>query len=163
MLKRDNIEYIKAIPPTDGQEMPRLFRSCICLLTVLAARLAAAEESLPIGRGTDGLVQVPFTADNSGPGMIACSAALAHWYSLDLGEAGPGGSVRATLWYDPHDGDVVLLNASMDRMPVQALWCGIAERAWATRTSIDLERKAASVPPPVHVACRREGERLSCR
>ena len=80
-------------------------------------------------RGTAGLVEVPFAAANQGPGDMVCSAALAHWYSLDLGRAAPGGRVEASLWYDPKDGTMALLNGSKDRMPVQALWCGIAGRS----------------------------------
>jgi len=148
--------------------MPDLLRpSCLRLaafcLGPLLAWPAAAEEPLPIVRGTQGLIEVPFTADNKGPGGIACSAALAHWYSLDLGQASPGASVRGTLWYDPKDGSMLLLNALKDHMPIQALWCGIAARAWTTRAEIALARKTGTAPPPIHVACRPEGEGLSCR
>jgi hypothetical protein len=123
----------------------------------------AAEDRAPVVRGTAGLLEVPFTASNQGPDEIACSAALAHWYSLDLGQATPGGTIEAPLWYDPSDGTIVLLNGSKDRMPVQALWCGFAGRSWATRSVIGLERDASRAPSPVRVTCRPEGERLACR
>ena len=54
----------------------------------------------------------PSTRRNEGPVPIACGASLAHWYSLDLGEAGPGETVAATLWFDPSNGETFLLNAS---------------------------------------------------
>ncbi len=133
------------------------------LLAVLTSLALAAEDAGPIVRGTDGLMEMPFVARNEGPGMIACSAALAHWYSFDLGRAAPGGSVQAALWYDPKDGNVYLLNAMKDRMPVQALWCGFAEHAWATRTLVPIERAAAGVPAPIHLTCAPEGDRLACR
>ena len=71
--------------------------------------------------------------------------------------------MSATLWYDPKDGTIALLNASLDRMPVQALWCGLAERSWATRAVIGLERKAASLQGPIKVECRPEAGLLACR
>ena len=142
-------------------EMPLLYVAAT--LAVFGSAPAAAEEGIRILRGTAGLVEVPFAAHNEGPGEIACSAALAHWYSLDLGEAAPGGRVRASLWYDPKDGTVVLLNGSKDRMPVQALWCGVAGRSWATRAMVPMERAAGHVPPPIRIACAPAGGRLSCR
>src|SRR5687768_17019939 len=87
-------------------------------LFALGAPRASAEEPQPIVRGTEGAIAVPFSAMNGGPGRIACSAAIAHWYSLDLGEAGPGETVRATLWSDPRSGEVSVLNEIKDRMPV---------------------------------------------
>ncbi len=143
------------------------FRVVVAALVVavspLATLAAAAEDAVSTRHGTAGMVEVPFAADNRGPGAIACSAALAHWYSLDLGEAAAGRRVEASLWYDPSDGTIVLLNSSKDRMPVQALWCGFAGRSWATRTSIGLERKASAPPSPIHVTCRAEADRLACR
>lgn len=143
------------------------FRVTAAALVLASSPLAtlsfAAEEAAPIVRGTAGMVEVPFSAANRGPGAIVCSATLAHWYSSDLGQAAPGGRVEASLWFDPQNGTTVLLNSLRDRMPVQALWCGFAGRSWATRTSISLERKANAAPSPIRVTCAPEGERLSCR
>ncbi len=133
-------------------------------VAVLAApAAAAAEDTAPVLRGTVGLVEVPFAAANRGPGEMVCSAALAHWYSLDLGLAAPGGRVEASLWYDPKDGTMALLNGSKDRMPVQALWCGIAGRTWATRSVIGLERRAGGAPAPIRLTCGVEADRIACR
>ena len=127
------------------------------------ARAAADEAPEPVVRGTEGLVAVPFTAENFGSGALVCSAALAHWYSLDLGRAAPGGRIEGTLWYDRQDGNLFLLNAVQDRMPVQALWCGSAGQAWTTGASVPLERRIGAVPKPIHLACRAEAEELVCR
>ena len=135
----------------------------VTLLHAPVPPLSAAEESTPIERGKAGLVEVPFVAQNQGPGGIACSVALAHWYSLELGQAEPGGRVQASLWFDPKDGTMALLNGTEDRMPVQALWCGIAGRSWGTRSLIGLERKAGQAPAPVRVSCRAEPDKLTCR
>lgn len=133
------------------------------VIATLGFGSASAEEAAPIIRGTYGLAEVSFVAENKGPGAIGCSVALAHWYSVELGHAPSGGSVKASLWYDPKTGSLFLLNAIEDRMPVQALWCGFAEHAWATRSLVTVEHAAGRVPPPIHIACAPEGESLSCR
>ena len=141
-----------------------MFRAIlISLVLPWAGAAQAAEAPEPVVRGSQGLVAIPFTAENFGSGALVCSAALAHWYSLDLGRAGPGGSVEGTLWYDRADGNLFLLNASQDRMPVQALWCGSAGQAWTTGTRVPLERRARSVPLPIHLTCRPEADKLVCR
>jgi hypothetical protein len=137
--------------------------SLIALLAALSAAHAPAEEAQPIVRGTEGATAIPFSATNEGPGRIACSAAIAHWYSLDLGEAGPGETVRATLWSDPATGEVSLLNELRDRMPVQALWCGLAGRSWETRSAVSLARRAGNAPEPIELTCAPRGDRLVCQ
>jgi hypothetical protein len=142
-------------------------RTWTALLALLAAALGApwvsAEEAQPIVRGTEGATAIPFSAMNAGPGRIACTAAIAHWYSLDLGVAGPGETVRATLWSDPATGEVSLLNELRDRMPVQALWCGLAGRSWATRSPVPLARRTGEPPDPIELTCAPESDRLICR
>lgn len=132
-------------------------------MAAMGPGIAGAAGNASIGRGKADLVAVPFTADNTGPGELSCSVALAHWYSSELGTAVTGASVRAMLWYDPKDGTVFLLNGRGDPVPVQILWCGVAPEAWTTRAIIRLEREADVDPTPIHVACRPEGERLACR
>ena len=58
--------------------------------------VVAAEEAEPVARGAAGLVALPFVARNGAPDPIVCSAALAHWYSIDFGKAERGESVQAT-------------------------------------------------------------------
>ena len=140
-----------------------VFSLVALLAAALCAAHAPAEEAQPIVRGTAGATAVPFSAMNGGPGRIACSAAIAHWYSLDLGEAGPGETVRATLWSDPATGEVSVLNELQDRMPVQALWCGLAGRSWATRSAVPLARRAGEPPEPIDLICAPESDRLICR
>jgi hypothetical protein len=139
----------------------------LSFIALLAAALgplqAPAEEARPIARGTEGAVAIPFSATNAGRMRIACSAAIAHWYSLDLGQAGPGEAVRATLWLDPATGEISVLNELRDRMPVQALWCGLAGSSWATRSSVPLARRAGEPPAPIDLSCVSEGDRLICR
>ena len=119
---------------------------------------------MPIIRGTAGLAAVPFTARNEAPGPIACAAALAHWYSLDLGRAGPGGRVEATLWSDARTGELFLLNASEDRMAVQTIACGQEGSAWTGGSRIALDRRVGRTPEPVIVACRQLGATaVECR
>jgi hypothetical protein len=137
------------------------FRSCT-LPTIALALMAGP--AFAAGHGTEGLTERAFQAQNSGDGSIACGAAIAHWYSVDLGQAGPGASVSARLWFDPAGGAVYLLNDKQDRLPVEALWCGEAGRSWATRSLIDLPRHAGPVAAAaIAVNCAPEGDRLVCR
>jgi hypothetical protein len=124
----------------------------------------AAGPAFAAGRGTEGLTERAFQAENRGDGRIACGAAIAHWYSVDLGQAGPGASVSARLWFDATGGAVYLLNDKQDRLPVEALWCGEAGRSWATRSLIDLPRHAGPVAAAaIAVNCAPTAGRLVCR
>ena len=124
---------------------------------------AAAEEAEPVARGAAGLVALPFSAKNSALGPIVCSAALAHWYSIEFGTAERDESVQATLWYDPRSGATFVLNALKDRMPIQALWCGFAGDAWATRAVVALPLRAGAAPLPLRLICAPDGRGLACR
>jgi hypothetical protein len=123
----------------------------------------AAEEVEPVARGAAGLIALPFAAENNAPRPIACSAALAHWYSVEFGKAAHGESVQATLWYDPRSGATFVLNALKDRMPIQSLWCGFAGEAWATRALVALPQRAGAAPPPFRLTCTPDGGGLACR
>lgn len=133
------------------------------LLGMAVAAAAAAEHDEPIARGAAGLVVLPFAAKNDSPGSIVCSAALAHWYSVEFGAAARDETVRATLWFDPRSGTTFVLNAREDRMPIQALWCGFARHAWATRAAVDLPQRAGATPAPLQLTCTPDGGRLACR
>jgi len=127
------------------------------------AAAAPAAHAAEAARGTDGLVVVPFEARNDGAAPIVCAVAVAHWYSVELGRAGPGAAVAARLWADPAGGTVFVLNAHGDRLPVERLWCGLAGRGWATRSPVALGRRAGEAPAPIRLACAANGERLACR
>ncbi len=139
-------------------------RKLLLLATLgLAATAGASEPYRPysgIERGHAGLRPLAFSASNSASGPIVCSVGLAHWYSVELGRADPGGAVRAELWRDPVTGVVALLNETAHRMPLEALWCGFEGRAWATRSQIDLPR--ASAPTELEFVCRDGVGRLEC-
>lgn len=132
-------------------------------ISMAVAAAAAAEETEPVARGAAGLVALPFAAKNGATGRIVCSAALAHWYSVEFGTAARGESVQATLWYDPRTGATFVLNALEDRMPIQALWCGLAGRAWATRSVVALPQRAGAAPLPLRLTCMPGGGVLACR
>ncbi len=113
--------------------------------------------------GTDGADPVVVTVRNAAGGDIVCSADLAHWYSQPLGGAAQGASLAVALWHDPATGVVSLLNPGRDRMPVEALWCGLAGRAYATRGRITVPQVAGAVPGAMSFTCRMAGARLECR
>jgi hypothetical protein len=140
-----------------------LKRLLFCLLAISVAGAAAAEEAEPVARGAAALLALPFAAKNGSVGRIVCSAALAHWYSVEFGTAASGESVQATLWYDPRSGATFVLNALEDRMPIQALWCGLAGHAWATRAAIELPQRAGTAPTPLRLTCTQAGGGLACR
>jgi hypothetical protein len=129
----------------------------------MAGGVAAAEEAEPVVRGVAGLTALPFAARNESPDPIVCSAALAHWYSVEFGKAAHGESVQASLWYDPRTGETFVLNALKDRMPIQFLWCGIAGDAWANRAIVALPQRAGVAPAPLELTCAPHGRGLACR
>ena len=71
--------------------------------------------------GTDGADPVEVSVMNETGGALECRAALAHWYSDDLGRIAPGAELTVTLWHDTETGVLNLMNATDDRMPVEAL------------------------------------------
>ena len=137
-------------------------RTLVSLGSVAFACASALAEESRRARGTHGLDAVPFSARNAGPQPVACVAALAHWYSIDLGRADPGRSLETTLWYDAKGGELFVLNDVGDRMPVQALTCGPVGAAWTTGTPIGFERRSGSVPAPVRLTCRMGNGKLTC-
>ena len=143
-----------------AQEMLRGPFLSLCILCTFGAPASLAND-LP--RGVEGAVPVPFSARNVGAEPIACIAELAHWFSADLGEAAPGATIEATLWSDIASGEIFLENAAGDRMPVQALWCGLARAPFATRWSVPLPRRAGDIPSPIALACAPDRSRLVCR
>lgn len=138
--------------------MLRRFAWPFAALLFLTAGAGAAET------GSAGLVAVPLTVANAGAEAIGCRAAIAHWFSAEVGTAPPGGTVEATLWVDPATGAVFLINAAGDPMPVESLWCGVAGATWRTRSLVPLPRQAAA-GDAVALTCRGSagGGPLSCR
>ncbi len=88
--------------------------------------------------GTEGAVAVVLTIQNDTGADLVCRAALAHWYSVDLGVAVVGEVVQLTLWHDPATGRLDLLNETRHRMPVEAIWCGLSPNVHDTRGRVNL-------------------------
>ncbi len=116
-----------------------------------------------VDKGTAGLSHVPVTLRNAGAVPMSCTIQLAHWYSITLADALPGASTVVDLWFDPAKGAYLILNAGEDNMPVEALWCGIAGRAYATRAAIVLDRAKGAEPKPALIKCAAAEDRLTCR
>jgi hypothetical protein len=110
----------------------------------------------------DALVAVPFHVDNRSTDPIACNAALAHWYSVEIGRAAPGGAIAVELWSERASGTIYFLNEQGQRMPVELLWCGIAGHDATTRSTVPLERRAGAAEPPIWLVCRNAAQRLDC-
>lgn len=138
------------------------------LLCSLAGAMALAEGNVympysGIIKGTEGADPMQLSVSNDTSGAMACTAALAHWYSEELGQAGPGASLDVTLWHDPETGVINLLNATDDRMPVEAIWCGSAGKLTATRVRITLPIAAGPAPAQVTRSCKTSPDgRFAC-
>jgi hypothetical protein len=137
------------------------------LCSLGAAGAAPAEEAyVPysgIIRGTEGAERVELRVANASSGPMACVASLAHWYSERLGEAAAGAMLGVVLWHDPETGVLNLMNATDDRMPVEAIWCGRAGAVHATRDRIALPFAAGPAPEAIARVCRDGADgRLAC-
>jgi hypothetical protein len=131
---------------------------------VLLATPALAVElhHIEVRKGTDGLTPAPLTIANEAAQPISCIAALAHWYSATLAEIAPGAKADIALWFDPQSGTITVLNDKQENMPIEALYCGLAGRAYATRAPIAFERLAGNAPGARSVACVEREDRLQC-
>src|SRR4051794_34667475 len=85
-------------------------------------------------------LQIQMEVKNRSERPIACSAQLAHWFSVELGAAAPQASISVALVYDPASGTVFIPNDSGDRMPIEIAWCGFEGSAWETRSQLDLAK-----------------------
>ena len=116
-----------------------------------------------VDKGTAGLSHVPVVVRNTGAAAMTCTIQLAHWYSLSLEDALPGGRTVIDLWFNPKSGAYLILNDKQDNMPVEALWCGIAGRAFETRTALALDRSKGVAPKPETMHCAAVNDRLDCQ
>jgi hypothetical protein len=129
------------------------------LLSASAAHAVELHE-VEVRTGTEGLSPVSLALTNASGEAIACSADIAHWYSVDLATAAPGAEIQIELWFDPETGTFSVLNDKRENLPVERLWCGFAGRAYATRSQIVLER--TTLPAERTVSCAGNAGLLSC-
>lgn len=130
----------------------RIFAPAFFIAAGTASAIAQGHGLTP-ERGTEGLESVAFTIENTGELPLSCNVKLAHWYSLELGQAAHGVSLSATFWSNPESGSVLLLNPVGDQMPVERIWCGVAGRSWDTRFEIPLKRRAGEAENDMILAC----------
>lgn len=102
------------------------------------------------------------TVTNTGSETLICRAAIAHWFSADMGRVAPGDTLSFAFGVDVASGTVFQLNDVGDQMAVQRTWCGIDGRDWPTRAEIPMERRAGVVPAPVTLNCAGAGEKTEC-
>jgi len=119
--------------------------------------LADGKEYVPhsgIAKGTKGAERVVLEIANQTTGDMFCTASLAHWYSVELGTTPPGGTVETALWQEPETGALNLLNVSGHRMPIEAIWCRLADAAREARSRIPLPYRAGATPARLFRICR---------
>lgn len=136
-------------------ELIRIFTAALFVAIGTAPAVAQGHGPTP-DRGTEGLESVAFSIENTGELPLSCNVKLAHWYSLELGQAAHGVTLSATLWSNPEDGAVFLLNPIGDQMPVERLWCGVAGRSWETRFEMPLKRRAGEAENDMILSCAAE-------
>ena len=147
-----------------GGEVIRQF----CAAVVVGWASGALADSAPyvpysgIIHGTEGAVAVPLRVQNGTGTVILCQAALAHWYSVDLGAVAVGGMLEVTLWHDPVTGRLNLLNVTQDRMPVEAVWCGHMPRVHDTRGRVGLPYVIGTSPVALVRVCSDGAGRVVC-
>ncbi len=109
-----------------------------------------------------GAQTLDITVTNTGSETLICRAAIAHWFSADLGEAAPGESLSFSFGVATETGAVFQLNEVGDQMAVQRIWCGKKGADWPTRAEIPMERRAGAAPAPVVLNCAVTGDRTLC-
>lgn len=105
---------------------------------------------------------IDVAVENAGKTTLACSAAIAHWYSANLGEVAPGAHLSFSFGVDVATGTVFQMNTVGNKMAVQRVWCGRKGDDWRTRAEIPLERRAGVAPAPIHLRCTGDGEKTGC-
>ena len=102
-----------------------MLRTMISALLLSAPVTHAVElHHVKVRTGTDGLSPVSLALTNAAGDAIACSADIAHWYSVELATAAPGTDMQIALWLDPETGTYSVLNDKRENLPVERLWCG---------------------------------------
>lgn len=128
-------------------------------LGLLMGSAAAVELPVPrVRHGTEGLAPMTLRLTNAADTALDCQAQLAHWYSQALATLAPGETAAITLWRDPATGTLALLNEHADNLPVEALWCGRAGQAYATRGALPLDHAGGDLA----LTCRAPGPRVVC-
>ena len=131
-------------------------------LLVLAGPAGAEDAYVPysgIERGIEGTEPATLTVQNATAEPLACTAALAHWYSAPLGQAAPGGRLTVRLRHDPETGALALLNEGQDRMPLEGVTCGPPDAPHAARLALPFR---AGLAPALAYRCAGGGDALAC-
>jgi hypothetical protein len=158
--------------PIRGFAVVSDLRTSVCALAIglLFAAAAKAESGAYVPysgiiHGTEGATAVTLSAENHTNTALTCEAGLAHWYSETLGSVPPGTALELTLWHAPETGVLNLLNATDDRMPVEAIWCGRANDFTNTRTRLTLPMQKGELQSSAYrFVCAADGDapRLKC-
>lgn len=130
-------------------------RSHLAFVSIIVAGASAASAS-----ATPQALE--FAVENTGKTTLACNAAIAHWYSANLGDVAPGANLSFSFGIDVDTGTVFQMNTVGNKMAVQRVWCGRKGDDWQTRAEIPLERRAGVAPEPIRLRCTGDGEKTGC-
>ncbi len=121
-------------------------------LAVAASRGAAADNG--------GSVAVRLDIANATGAGLECQALAAHWYSFPVRRVAPGQDLAVEFAFS---GGVVFTPGNA--LPVEAFYCGLAGRAWATRGDVairDVLARAAAAGGTARLTCRAAGGSVAC-
>ena len=93
---------------------------------------------------------------------LRCTILLAHFVTLEAGEAAPGESLRLTLIRNGEDGVLLLRGGDGKPMAVENILCGVSEDWSRTRSDVPLLDLRDPARGALQVACSLAG-RLRCR
>jgi len=137
--------------------------SRLFIFAVIFSSPLLAQETPHVARGTQGLDKFVIAIDNQGSQPLSCEVATAHWYSVALGDITPGATLHTVWWKNRRSGEVFILNQLLDRMPVQAFWCGQRGNSWQTRYQFILPDRRRQRPFSRVFTCREMANRTECR
>ncbi|TCW00472.1 hypothetical protein [Biostraticola tofi] len=138
--------------------MPCLLSACL-----LVVSHAGAEQAPVVRQGTAGLTPFTLSIYNAGSKPLDCQATTAHWYSVALGQLALGQQLNIALWKNTASGEVIMLNRSLDQMPLQRLWCGEEGKSWQTRADIRLPNHRGATVQSIALDCTANPSPVECR
>jgi|GEM_PF-1141064 len=138
------------------------FGCTLALLIQLVSSAAAEGEAStePLNIGT---INLTLRIDNRSSERLICEATIAHWFSMSLPAIDPGEAGNRVVVFDKHDGTISVPGPTGELMAIETLWCGIAGRAWETRSLLALDRSRFDRAEQRHFHCTVKDSRLHCR
>ncbi|MEM9221583.1 MAG: hypothetical protein AAGB11_04165 [Pseudomonadota bacterium] len=108
--------------------------------------------------GTEGTAPLDIVIKNLTDGPLSCSAALAHWFSEDLGTIPTGHTLTFRLWHEAGTGVLNRLNDANERMPVETIFCTVGGET----VRLPLTIRSGALPTQQRLTCRNAVDQVTC-